>query len=229
MSIKNGKDYMYLIWKSEKSRRQYIVGELSKNGEYEFKYGEEVNEAIKDGFTPFMPFADINKMYNSTELFPVFLSRLPDRKRKDIDKILIKYGMEEYNPYQLLKISGARLPIDNLQFIDPILDYQNAFDRQFYMAGARYYLGCDGNDCNKSIQVRVGEEVYLIKEPENLYDPNAIKVINYKKELLGYIPRYYSKAFTNILDRKRDYVCNVTSINQDKCCSECILLKINVK
>ncbi|MDR7812093.1 HIRAN domain-containing protein [Lacrimispora sp.] len=229
MSIKNGKDYMYLIWKSEKSRRQYIVGELSKNGEYEFKYSEEVNDAIQDGFTPFMPFTDINKMYNSTELFPVFLSRLPDRKRKDMDKILDKYGMVEYDPYQLLKISGARLPIDNMQFIDPILDYQNSFERQFYMAGSRYYLGCEGNDCNKSILVQYGEEVYLKKEPKNTHDPNAIRVINGKKDLLGYIPRYYCKAFSKILDQKRDFSCHVVNINQNKCCSECILLEINVK
>ena len=32
MSIKDGKDYLYLIWKSEKSRKQYIVGQLIKNG-----------------------------------------------------------------------------------------------------------------------------------------------------------------------------------------------------
>ena len=30
--------------------------------------------------------------------------------------------MEEYDAYKLLKRSGARLPIDNLEFIDPILD-----------------------------------------------------------------------------------------------------------
>lgn len=229
MSIKNGRDYMYLIWKAEKSRKQYIVGELSKNGKYEFKYSKEVHDAIKEGFTPLIPFTDIYKEYSSAELFPVFSSRLPDRKRKDMDKILEKYGMNEYDPYQLLKKSGARLPIDSMQFIDPILDFDNAFERKFYMAGTRHYLGCKGNDCDKSITVQCGEEVYLKKEPENIYDSNAIKVVNYKEELLGYIPKYYSWAFTRIMDQKRNIFCHVVNINKNLCCSECILLVANVE
>ncbi len=28
----NNRDYIYLIWKDHKTRRRYIVGELSKNG-----------------------------------------------------------------------------------------------------------------------------------------------------------------------------------------------------
>ena len=37
MAIKDGKDYLYLIWKCSSNRRQYIVGQLTKNGQYEFK------------------------------------------------------------------------------------------------------------------------------------------------------------------------------------------------
>ena len=58
-------------------------------------------------------------------LFPVFWSRLPDRKRRGIEKILEKYGLDEYDDYKLLKRSGARLPIDNLEFIDPILSEED--------------------------------------------------------------------------------------------------------
>jgi len=35
MSIKDGKDYIYLVWKETETRRQYIVGQLSKNGQFE--------------------------------------------------------------------------------------------------------------------------------------------------------------------------------------------------
>lgn len=30
MSLKDGRDYLYLIWKDNKSRGQYIVGQLKK-------------------------------------------------------------------------------------------------------------------------------------------------------------------------------------------------------
>lgn len=36
MSRINNRDYIYLIWKDHKNRQRYIVGELSKNGKYQF-------------------------------------------------------------------------------------------------------------------------------------------------------------------------------------------------
>lgn len=47
MSRKNGKDYLFLIWKQPESRRQYVVGILSKNGGFEFAYAEDIDEARK--------------------------------------------------------------------------------------------------------------------------------------------------------------------------------------
>ena len=54
MSVQGGKDYLFLIWKSGESGKQYIVGQLAKNSQYEFKYYEEVREAIEDGFSPLL-------------------------------------------------------------------------------------------------------------------------------------------------------------------------------
>jgi len=125
MSIRNGRDYVYLVWKEIDTRRQYIVGQLSKNGKFQFNYGFEVKEAISKGFKLLIAFDDIDKVYENDILFPVFSSRLPDRKRRGIEKILEKYGLDEYDDYKLLKRSGARLPIDNLEFIDPTLSEED--------------------------------------------------------------------------------------------------------
>ena len=121
MSYKNGKDYLYLVWQDKVSRRQYIVGQLSKNGRYEFCYSNEIEEAQKAGFELLVAFNDRNKIYYSDTLFMAFASRLPDKKRKDIQQILQKYGLQEYDAYELLKASGASLPIDSLKFVDPII------------------------------------------------------------------------------------------------------------
>ena len=131
MSIRGGKDYLYLIWKSGESRKQYIVGQLTKNSRYEFKYCEEIKEAMENGFVPLLCFPDLDKVYENERLFPIFSSRLPDKKRKNIQSILEKYGMETYDEYMLLKRSGARLPIDNFEFIDPILNADEDLTRIF--------------------------------------------------------------------------------------------------
>jgi len=125
MSIKDDRDYLLLIWKEPKTRRTYIVGELSKNGKFEFSYGYEVQEAIAAGFELLISFPEIDKVYQNDNLFSVFMSRLPDPKRKGIKAILEKYGLTDYNAYELLKRSGARLPIDNLEFINSIFDFES--------------------------------------------------------------------------------------------------------
>lgn len=229
MAIKNGKDYLYLIWKCTSNRRQYIVGQLTKNGQYEFQYGGEIKDAIKVGFKPLVSFEKLGNVYKCEELFPVFSSRLPDKKRKDIKKILEKYKLEEYDSYELLKRSGAKLPIDNLQFIDPILDFEDEFEKKFQVAGVRHYLGCEGEKCTETLLVTRGDEVFLEQEKNNQYDKNAIRVVNEQRKLLGYVPRYYAQAFNKFIEEKRIRECHVVNVEKENCCDECIcvLLKIN--
>lgn len=53
-------------------------------------------------------------------------------------------------------------------------------------------------------------------EPTNQYDPFAIKVIyceNNKKYHIGYVPRYYSKPLTKILNKNINYSAMVKSLN----------------
>ena len=228
MAIKDGKDYLYLIWKCTSNRRQYIIGQLTKNGQYEFQYCEEIEEALAVGFSPLVSFERLNVVYKSENLFPVFASRLPDRKRKDIKKILKKYGLEEYDSYQLLKKSGAKLPIDNLQFIDPILNYESNFEKLFYVAGSRHYLGCNGDQCQDAIQVTRGDEVFLEHEIDNQHDKNAIRVINEQHELLGYVPRYYSRAFVKFIEEDRVEECHVANVAKENGCDECIGVVVKI-
>lgn len=229
MSLQNGRDYLYLIWKDVQSRRQYIVGELIKNGQFEFQYCEEVEQAIEHGFTPLVCFPDLDKKYVSSRLFPVFSSRLPDRKRKDMKKILDKYGLEEYEEYALLKRSGARLPIDTLEFIDPIFDSENSFERTFFIAGVRHYIECNGEKCEQAIEIIRADEVYLRCEQENKFDYNAVQVIDKNDILLGYVPRYYSEGITKLLQQQRDISCHVFYVDKSKNCNECIKLILTVK
>ena len=72
MSVKDGKEYLYLIWKCSTTRRQYIIGQLSRNGEYEFQYCGEIKAAMDAGFKPLVVFENLDVMYRCKELFPVF-------------------------------------------------------------------------------------------------------------------------------------------------------------
>ncbi len=228
MSVKDGKDFLYLIWKAEESRKQYIIGQLTKNGQYEFQYCEEAQDAIADGFTPLFCFRELDKVYKDEKLFPVFSCRLPDKKRKDIGDILKKYGMDEYDEYMLLKRSGARLPIDSLEFIDPILETDGKMTRIFFMAGVRHYLGCDGEECNDTLEITRGDEVFLKREPKNAYDSCAVQILNVLGKVLGYVPRYYSKGVCKLLKDGKKITCHIYNVDKSKNCNECIKVIMSI-
>jgi hypothetical protein len=78
---------------------------------------DNVKEAEKAGFFLLIPFPIVNATYENTHLFPVFSSRLPDEKRPEIKLILDTYGMTEYDEFELLKRSGAKLPTDYYEFV----------------------------------------------------------------------------------------------------------------
>lgn len=226
MANREGRDYLYLVWKDPMYRRQYVVGELSKNGQYEFKYGGEVNDAMKCGFLPLTSFEYLDKIYSDSKLFSAFSSRLPDKKRRDIAAILSKYGLKEYDEYQLLKKSGAKLPIDELMFFDPIFEDELKVDRIFYLAGVHYYLGCEGQTCDDTPLLTIGAELELVPEPTNDHDPNAIKVFTNNNIFVGYVPRYYSPGILDLMKQKAKVGIEILEANKDHNCNECIRVRL---
>lgn len=112
------KDTVYLYWNNKENNQSYRIAELYKyDNKYYFKYIlENVKIALKEGFKLLVPFPNINATYESQNLFATFASRLPDKRRPEIKKILKTYDLEEYNEFELLKRSGAKLPTDNYEF-----------------------------------------------------------------------------------------------------------------
>lgn len=113
------RDLLYLTWTNKKTGNVFKVAMLYKEKEkYYFKYIlENLEEAKKNGFELLVSFPQINTVYENSRLFAVFGARLPDKRRPEMDKILKEYGMTEYDEFELLKRSGAKLPIDSYEFV----------------------------------------------------------------------------------------------------------------
>lgn len=230
MAKSNNRDYIYLVWKDTKGSKNYIVGELSRNGKYEFKYSEEVNAAINNGFELLLAFDELDKTYTSDHLFGTFLSRLPDRKRRNIESILKKYSMDNYDEFELLKRSGAMLPIDNLSFIDPIIENLNEnIEKEFYLSGIRHHAPCLSTCCTKIDYLKVGYSLKVRMEPKNIKDPKAVEVLDDKDGRLGYIPRYYAPYVFERLKQGQKYEIIITELNnEENNCDVCIKVKLQM-
>ena len=221
INIKNIKsDYLYLIWKDPQSRLRYKVGILKKSDKFEFRYTDNVKECIDKGFDLLVSFPDVNKKYVSDKLFPEFLSRIPGPTRVDIDEILKKYNLKDYDAFELLKRSGAKTSLDMLEFIDPILNLRGKnITREFYIAGTRYYCSEDNED-----KINIGDKVVLLQEPNNKIDKYAIKM-EINDIFVGYVPAYYSQIICRYLNKNDNkYLCTV--IDKLGKCEECIKVKL---
>lgn len=113
------KDLVYLVWIDVNTGNKYKVATLYKeNKTYYFKYIlENVREAQKNGFELLIAFPQLNALYDNPKLFATFAARLPEPTRPEIKEILGTYGMTEYDAFELLKRSGAKLPTDNYEFV----------------------------------------------------------------------------------------------------------------
>ncbi len=221
-------DFLYLVWKDPETRRNFTVGKLSRNTtNFTFEYIGDALSAESYGWKKLDAFPKEQK-YESTTMFPIFASRLPDRKRKDIDKILKKYGLTEFDAFELLKKCGARLPIDTYEFINPIFPDDETVQRDFFVMGIRHHAQCKGENCNFLPSVAVGDVLTLVDEPDNAYDPFAIRVLTQANEELGYIPRYYNREILARVKKGMAYSCVVLEVNRGNHCSECVKVRLNM-
>ena len=206
------KNEMWLIWKNEESRRRFKIGILTyDNNNYKFKYVDpELNDAKKNGFDFYPGFDEMNKEYVSNELFPNIDTRLPNVSRPDYLSILNSYNLDlSSSKFEILKATKGRLITDNFEFV-PSFDKNKI---EFDVAGTSHY---DYQSYKELI--KVNDNIILEPEPDNLYDRFAIKVmyqINNKNVKLGYVPRYYSKELTNLLNNHINYSAMVQKVNID--------------
>lgn len=210
--MNNMQKKLWLIWKEPKERRRFIIGILtSENGKYTFEYiNPELDDAQKNGFDFFPGFNDIKKKYESDKgMFVNIETRLPNPGRPDYLEILNDYNLEiDSDEMEILEKTKGRLLTDNFEFV-PVFDRNKV---EFEVAGTRH-----SEDIKKYRNfLKINDNLYLEREPNNYYDKYAIKII-YKKDSknyhLGYVPRYYSKDLTEMLEKNVEYSAKIKALN----------------
>lgn len=202
---------LWLIWKEPKERRRFIIGELSyENNIYKFKYIDpELNNARKNGLDFFPGFDDLEKEYVSDTLFQNIETRLPNTSRPEYLKILNMYDLEVgSSKMEILEKTKGRLLTDNFEFV-PVFDKNKI---EFEVAGTSH-----SEDIKKYRDIfEINDNLLLERELDNKYDKYAIKVIckkNGNEYNLGYVPRYYSKELSKMLEKNVDYSAKIKYLN----------------
>lgn len=110
--VRNMKDLFNIKW------NDIIIGNLYKDEEenFVFKYNfEGLDEAKKQGYLNMIGFDESNQEYKSKKLFSFFVSRIPLRTRRDIEKILKRLNLEKYDEIEILKKTSGKLMTDQFE------------------------------------------------------------------------------------------------------------------
>jgi hypothetical protein len=85
---------------------------------------------------------------------------------------------------------------------------------EFFVAGVQHHSLHSYID-----EILEGDILQLVKEPENKYDHNAIKIVYLAMDesacMIGYVPGKLSAAVTAFIDTAESPTCYVTQVNPD--------------
>jgi hypothetical protein len=182
---------IYLAWRKGKGSRRKIVGVIRKNSTegVHFCYLQEgVDEAQKEGFTPYTDFPDTSKVYTEN-ILEIFGQRLIKTERTDIQKYLDFWDIDskyQNDKFYLLAYTQGMLSTDNFEFL---ADFHPVKELRFVseICGLSHAKVEPGT-------LHVGDILTWKLELENPKDRYAVKVLK-GSIVLGYIKMIHSRVF----------------------------------
>lgn len=199
---------LFLAWQDSKSRIWFPIGRLTYDGEnYQFVYTRGVEEAkAKSGFQTLYSFPDINKVYTSTQLFPLFSNRVMRRSRPDYKNYVewLNIPQNQDDPIAILARSGGTKATDNFEvFPCPEPDNNGLYHVHFFVRGLRYF---PNSAIERIYYLKKSELLYLDHDIQNPRDPNALLLRTEDNYIIGYCPRFIAPDVIKLLQENQKLV-----------------------
>ena len=207
---------LFLAWRDPETTLWSPIGRLTLDrGVFRFVYTHGVKRAKEQpAFEPLVSFPELDKAYESDELFPIFANRLLPSVRPDYKEFLEYLGVEdtEDDKLSLLGISGGRRVTDSYEvFLLPEADMDGNYRIKFFAHGLRHLTDESRNRIN---ELAVGEQLLLVLDFQNPHDHHAIMLrtndtnVKFKGDryFVGYCPRYLLKDVHKALEHDANSV-----------------------
>lgn len=187
---------LLLAWQGSEgsSRTRHTVAELLKQGDMPVRLRyltdtPDFSAACAEGFVNFPAFRKVEQTYD-LGVVETFMRRLPPRSRGDYAQYLEQFRLRpetKISDFALLAYTGAKLPGDGFSIVNPLDDVSTACEVLIEVAGFRHNAQIPVND------VKLGDVVDFVPEPQNPYDPNALAIHLHGRKI-GYVPRQQASA-----------------------------------
>ncbi len=183
---------VYVAWRSgaPDGGRWGPVGRLEHGSSgYRFVYTRGAKTV--PGFAPFAGMPDLQGVYESDELLPLFANRLLAKSRPEYEAYLRWGGFDPNSPpdpLAILAVTEGRRQTDLLEiFACPAPDASGCYVGKFFLHGVQRV----GPESRARIErLAPDEELRLLEEPENPHDRNAVRILTKDNYHVGYVPRY---------------------------------------
>ena len=177
------------------------VGRLDFDGT-DFRFVYTRGAETLEGFRPFPGMDNLETIYRSNELFPVFANRMMPKSRPDYEAYLRWSGFDPASPPAPIQILGVTEGIrvtDPIElFPCPVPDENLCYTNKFFLHGLRWIPG-EARD--QIAALKKGEPLFLMPDVSNEADPTAVAIRTGGEEryLIGYFPRYLAHDVSKLL------------------------------
>ncbi|NOT00078.1 MAG: DNA-binding protein [Phycisphaerales bacterium] len=183
------------------------VGRLEHDGElYRFCY---THGARTRGFRPFPGMEDLESVYESVELLPLFANRLLSPSRPEYDAFLRWGDFDPGHPPDPIAILGVSEGIRQTDAIEvfpcPVPDVGGCYINKFFLHGVRWM---PPGAIEHIARLNPNDKLLLMPDPCNAHDRNAVAVrTDAERMLIGYVPRYLALDVIRLL-----YTCGTREV-----------------
>lgn len=182
--------HLFVAWRDAADSRIHPVGRLTcepHDAGYAFRYLNNVKSLERFSVLPGFPELDI--VYRSDSLFPLFEVRIMSRRRPDYAHYVRSLGLndENHDPFILLARSEGWKSTDRLEvFAAPRrVEDTDLGCSLFFLRGLRYHPGA----AEVVDSLKQGDALAIRREPTNEVNPLAVQVLR-GGAVLGHIPDY---------------------------------------
>ena len=212
---------LFLAWQapadSKQARAWFPIGRLDADAEqtrYRFRYTQGAIKAKEEaGFGPLFAFPELNAVYESKDLFPLFQNRVLSPKRSDFNDYIRWLDLDrgQADPISILAVSGGERVTDNLEVFPKVkTDADGNFTVRFFLHGLRH-LGATA--MNRALQLTQGESLRIGVELNNPVMRLAVTLSTEDYQMIGWTPRYLVSDLIHCVPNAPELSATVARIN----------------
>ena len=203
---------LYVTWRHPEGRIR-PVGLLTQtvlNGSESYRFVYLKASKSLQGFPRLPGLPDLHRVYESEELFPVFLNRQMPRRRPDYGQYVRKLGLDiDTDPFEVMARDQGRKLTDRIEvFAAPTRTEDGNLTTLFFVRGIRHR---EGDALETVTALRSGDVLALVDDPGNEVNPLAMFIDTPKHKPVGWVPDYLVKTVHELHELTGENAISITA------------------